>query len=86
MSVTVVLEVTPRGPLDPDRYVGTLPDDLDALLAAAGQDSRHGLSRRGGGPWRLHVQLSGVDRLDVGRTLLEQVRGLGYDVDLRVSR
>lgn len=85
MSTRVVLEVTTHAPIDPDRHVNEVPDDLAAALTAAGQSLSHGLAQHGGGPWRLRFQLSGPDRLAVGRTLLENVQGLGFDATLRIT-
>ncbi|MDP9434703.1 MAG: hypothetical protein M3P93_05685 [Actinomycetota bacterium] len=85
MSTTVVLLVTPCEPIEPDRHFYEVPDDLAAALAAAGQSSRHGVAQHAGGPWRFHFQLSGPDRLAAGSALVEDVRGLGYDADLRIS-
>jgi hypothetical protein len=85
VSTTVVLEVTPHEPIDPDRHANEVPSDLTTLLAKAGQPLSHGLSRRGTGPWRLHFQLAGPERAFVAPALLEKVRALGYDADLLIS-
>lgn len=80
MSTVVLLEVTVRGVVDPEREVLAPPDVLRAL-AAAGQPTRHGLSRQGRGPLRLQFQLSGPDRVSVGQVLQAKLRELGYEAD-----
>ena len=37
VSTSVVLAVTPKQPIDPDRYMGEVPADVAAALVAAGQ-------------------------------------------------
>ena len=86
VSTTVLLLVTPRQPVDPEQGVDEVPADVAALLNEVAQPLGHGLARQGSGPWRLSFQLSGVDRVDVGRQLQRQLKALGYEVDLRVSR
>jgi hypothetical protein len=85
VSTTVVLEVTPRHSVDPDRHANKLPADLAAAFSAAGQPLNHGLSRSGAGQWRFHFHLSGPDRLLNGQALERDVRKLGYEADLIVS-
>ncbi|HEY0903422.1 MAG TPA: hypothetical protein VGE14_06005 [Marmoricola sp.] len=87
MSTTVLLEVTPRAPVDPDTYPeGELPHDIADLLTAAGQRTAHGFSRSGSGPWRWRFHLSGPDRAQAGQSLVEELRRLGWDADLWVAR
>jgi hypothetical protein len=85
VSTTVVLEVTPRHPVDPDRPADELPAYLAAAFSTAGQPLDHGLSRRGAGQWRFHFQLSGPDRLRNGQALERDLRRIGYEADLVVS-
>ena len=83
MATTVLLEITPREQVDPDRFVGP-PAEVAAVLRAAGQPPACGLSRTGDGPWRLQVQLSGRDRVQAGRELAAAFRRLGLEADTRV--
>jgi hypothetical protein len=84
VATTVALEVTLVGEVDPDRQV-VAPPDVAGAVAASGPPTGHGLSRRGDGPWRLHYQLTGPDRLAVGQALERELRRLGHEADLRVS-
>lgn len=84
MATTVSLLVTPRAPVDPHGR-NDLPPELAALLTGTGQTWGGALSRSGDGPWRLHIQVRGRDRFDLGHQLERDVRGLGYDVDLLVG-
>jgi hypothetical protein len=47
---------------------------------------KHGLSRGGAGPFRLRFQLSGPDRLAVGKALQADARRLGYDANVSIWR
>lgn len=85
MSTSVVLTVTPKEHIDPDRYVGDVPEDIAAALSEAGQNVKAGLSRRGSGPCRLRFQLSGPDRVEAGRRVEAQLTDLGYQADVRFS-
>ena len=84
MSTTVVLLVSLPHDVDPDREVA-VPADVLSALARAGQPTGHGLAKDGGGPWRLRYQLTGTDRVAVGRDLLARLRGFGYDADLSIT-
>ena len=85
MATAVVLQVTPKSPIDPDgRYA--LPSDVASLLTTAGQMYGGALSRSGDGPWRFCLRITGRDRIDVGRRLHGEVRTLGYDSDLLIGR
>lgn len=85
MSTSVVLRVTPAEPIEPDRWAGEVPQDIVAVLRAAGQPDRAGLVQRGSGLVRLRFQLSGLDRVEAGQRLEEQLRHLGYEADLSFS-
>lgn len=85
MPTSVVLSVTPAGPIDPARHTVEVPDDIAAALTAAGQPRAPGLWVPRSGPVRLLFHLSGPDRLSAGQRLLEQLRLLGYDADLSIS-
>ena len=86
VSTSVVLSVTPAEPVDPDRSPVQVPDDVAAALAVAGQRRDPGLWRPRSGPVRLLFQLSGPDRVAAGRRLVEELRLLGYEADLSISR
>lgn len=86
VSTSVVLSVTPRDPIDPDRYSGQVPGDVAAALSASGQPLRPGLWCPRSGPVRLLFQLGGPDRVTAGQRLLDQVRLMGYEADLSISR
>jgi hypothetical protein len=85
VSTSVVLSVTPREPIHPDRYTGDVPDDIAAALTASGQPLEPGLWCPGSGPVRLLFQLSGPDRVAAGQRLLDEVRLMGYQTDLSFS-
>ncbi|MDP5183256.1 hypothetical protein QOZ88_11455 [Blastococcus sp. BMG 814] len=85
MSTSVVLSVMPSEPIDPDRYMGDVPDDIAAALTAAGQPRSPGLWVPRSGPVRLLFQLSGPDRVVAGQRLVEQVRLMGYEADLSLA-
>ena len=82
----MVLAVTPKQPVDPDRYMGDVPADVAAALLAAGQAVQAGLWSGSSGPCRLLFKLSGADRVEVGHRLEGQLRKLGYAADLSISR
>ena len=84
VSTSVVLAVTPKQPIDPDRYTGDVPADVSAALTAAGQAVKAGL-RCSRGQCRLLFQLSGRDRVEMGQRLEVQLRELGYDADVSFS-
>ena len=81
-----MLSVTPVEPVDPERHTGEVPDDLAAALTAAGQLPAPGLWVPRTGPLRLLFQLSGPDRVGAGRRLVEEIRLMGYQADLSISR
>ncbi len=81
MATTVLLEVTLLGPVDISRPVMAPPAVL-AAVAGAKQPTDFGLSRRGDGPWRVRFHLSGPERVDAGEALEEELRALGYEVDV----
>ena len=85
MSTSVLLAVTPKEVIDPDRYVGDVPADVATALTAAGQVVSAGLSRSGSGPWRLRFQLSGPDGVATGQRLETRLRQLGYEADVSFS-
>lgn len=85
VSTSVVLSVTPREPVDPDRFTGEIPDDVAAALTTSGQPLQPGLWRPRSGPVRLLFHLRGADRLAVGHELLRAVRSMGYEADLSFS-
>ena len=85
VSTSVVLTVTPKDAIDPDRYVGDVPADIAAALTAAGQPVKAALSRRGSEPCRLQFQLSGPRRVEDGQRLEAQLRHLGYESDVSFS-
>lgn len=87
MSTSVILEVTPREPrVDTDRLDPPLPIDLAAALRAAGVPLCHGWSCQGRRRWRMQWQLSGTDRVEVGRQLEVELRRLGYEADVSFWR
>ena len=86
VSTSVVLSVTPREPVEPDRWTGEVPADVAAALVARGQRVAPGLWRPHSGAVRLLFQLGGPDRVPAGQQLLTELRQLGYDADLSVSR
>lgn len=71
--------------VDPDRDVA-VPADVVAALRDAGQPTGHGLYKSGDGPWRLHYQLTGLDRVSTGRSLQGKLTELGYETDVSVTR
>lgn len=81
MASSVFLEVTAVGEVQEDRS-NYAPAEVRGLVASYGQNANHGMSRRGGGPWRYRWQLSGPDRVQVGRDLEKRLRELGYDADV----
>ena len=85
VSTSVVLSVTPRVPIDPDRYTGEVPDDVAAALTASGQPLEPGLWCPRGGPVRLLFGIGGADRVGAGQRLLDAVRQMGYEADLSFS-
>lgn len=85
VSTSVVLRVTPSEPIDPDRYMGEVPEEIAAALSASGQPLKPGLWCPRSGPVRLLFQLSGPDRVAAGRRLLDELRLLGYEADLTFS-
>jgi hypothetical protein len=85
VATSVVLSVTPRDPIDPDRFTGDVPDDVAAALTAAGQPTEPGLWRPHDGPVRLLFHLNGPDRVAAGQRLLDEVRLMGYRADLSFS-
>ena len=86
MSTSVVLAVTPKQPLDPDRWFGDVPVDVAAALMAAGQPVKAGLWRPRVGQCRLLFQLRGRDRIEQGQRLEDELRELGYDADVSIGR
>ena len=85
VSTSVVLSVTPRERIDPDRFTGEIPDDIAAALGASGQPLQPGLWRPRSGPVRLLFHLSGTDRVAAGQELLRRMREMGYEADLSFS-
>lgn len=85
VSTTVLLRVTPKEAIEVDRYFGEVPTDVASALTIAGQSAKAGLSGRRGGLWRLQFQLSGLDRVQDAQQLQEQLRSLGYEVDVYIS-
>ncbi len=82
MATTVLLEVTPHeAPVDLDRQDSPLPADLAAVLTREGVPLEHGWSRHGHRAWRMQWQLSGPDRVELGRRLEAELRRLGYEAD-----
>ena len=53
VSTSVVLAVTPKQPIDPDRYMGAFPADVAAALLAGGQAVQAGLWSNRSGPCRM---------------------------------
>lgn len=86
VSTSVVLAVTPKQPIDPDRYWGEVPADVAAALVAAGQAVKAGLWHSRSGQCRMLFQLSGRDRVEMGHRLEGQLRELGYGADVSISR
>ena len=86
MSTSVVLAVTPKQPLDPDRWFGDVPADVAAALMAHGQSVKAGLWRPRAGRCRLLFQLSGRDRVEQGQRLQDALRELGYAADVSIGR
>lgn len=85
VASSVFLEVTAVGEVQEDRS-NYAPAAVLRLVASYGQNPNHGMSRRGkGGPWRYHWQLSGPDRVQIGRDLEKRLRDLGYDADVSFS-
>ena len=72
-------------PIDPDRWTGLVPEDVAAVLRAAGQPDRAGLEHRRSGPVRLRFHLSGPNRVEAGQRLEERLRQLGYEADVSFS-
>ena len=85
MSTSAVLRVTPAEPIDPDRWAGEVPEDIAAVLRAAGQPDKAGLVQRGSGLVRLRFQLSGPNRVEAGQRLEKHLRHLRYEADLSFS-
>jgi putative flippase GtrA len=85
VSTSVVLSVTPREPVDPDRYTGEVPDDIAAALTSCGQPVRPGLWCPRSGPVRLLFELSGADRVAAGQRLLGRLLLMGYEAKLSFS-
>lgn len=83
MATSVHLEVTAVGEVH-EATSNTAPVEVRDLLASYGQDPAHGMARHGGRPWRYRWQLSGPDRVDVGRALETRLRELGYEADVSV--
>lgn len=84
MASSVFLEVTAVGEVQEDRS-NYAPAEIRGLVASYGQYANHGMTRHGGGPWRYHWQLSGPNRVQVGRDLEKRLRELGYDADVSFS-
>lgn len=84
MASSVFLQVTAVGEVQEDR-LSHAPAEVRGLVASYGQNPHHGVSRRGGGPWRYQWQLSGSDRVQVGRDLERRLREWGYDADVSFS-
>lgn len=57
------------------------PTEVLRVIASHGQDPNHGMSRRGREPWRYRWQLTGRDRVEVGKALQKTLRDLGYEAD-----
>lgn len=85
MSTTVTLKVTLPYEIGPDRDV-EVPTDILAALRDAGQPTGHGFYKSGDGPWRLHYQLTGPNRLSAGRSLQGKLTEMGYETDVSVTR
>lgn len=85
MSTTVVLTVTPAEPVDPDRFVGEVPEDIAAALTALGQPPEAALVRSGSGPVRFTFHLRGPGRVVAGQRVSRQLRHLGYEADVCFS-
>ena len=85
MASTVHVEVTLAADLDIDRTTWAPPEVL-AVVAAAGQPTSHGFTKRGSGPWRATFQIRGADRIETGRALERRFRELGYEADVVFSR
>jgi hypothetical protein len=76
----VHIHVTLAPDLDIDRTTCAPPDIL-AVVAAAGQPTSHGITRRGDEPWRASFQIGGEDRVATARALEQRFRELGYEAD-----
>ena len=81
VATSVQLEVTAIGEVSEDRS-NYAPAEVRSLIKSYGQDPKHGMSRRGTDPWRYRWQLTGPDRVEIGRTLQKRLRDLGYDADV----
>lgn len=81
MATSVQLEVTAVGEVleNSSNYA---PAEVLRLVASYGQDPNHGMCRHGQRPWRYRWQLSGPDRVEIGRALEKRLRDLGYDADV----
>jgi hypothetical protein len=84
MASSVFLQVTAVGEVQEDRS-NHAPPEVRGLVASYGQNPNHGMLRRSGSPWRYQWQLSGPDRVQVGRDLEKRLRELGYDADVSFS-
>ena len=81
MATTVHLEVTAIGEVL-ENHQNYAPAEVLRLVASYRQDPNHGMSRSGRDPWRYRWQVTGLDRVEVGRTLERKLREMGYDADV----
>lgn len=81
----MVIRVTPREPIDPDRFSGAAPAEVAAALRAAGQPATPGLWNPRSGPVQLLFSIGGPDRLADGRRVVEELTRRGYEAELSVS-
>ena len=79
------VEVTLASDLDIDRATCAPPEVL-AVVAAAGQPTGHGFSKRGDQPWRARFQIRGEDRIATALALERRFRELGYEADVLFLR
>ena len=79
------LEVTLAHDLDIDRTTDAPPEVL-AVVAAAGQPTSHGFSKRGDEPWRASFQIRGEERIATALALEQRFRELGYEADVLFCR
>lgn len=84
VATSVSLEVTATTEVDDNRSV-VPPAEVLRAVAAAGQPTCHGMSRRGQQPWRFRFHLTGPGRVAAGKTLEAELRAMGYEADVSFS-
>jgi hypothetical protein len=80
VASSVFVDVTLAADLDIDRTTSA-PAAVVAVVAATGQPTDHGFSRRGDRPWRARFQIRGRDRIATAQALERRFRELGYEAD-----